>query len=101
MTDIYNLTNLTSSYSAYDFMFNLNLLTDGLLFICLLIILFVILYVNYQSVDNVMGFYIATFIITIICGIGTILGFINLSIFKGLAVVLVILTIYVYNKGSG
>jgi hypothetical protein len=98
MTDIYNLTNISTSYSFYDFAYNINSLTEGLLFIMLLIIIWIIFYVNYQSIDNIMGFYISTFIVTVLAGIGMILGMLNPIIFSGLAVMVLFLSIYVYNK---
>ena len=77
MTDLYNLTNMTESYGGYELFKNVNDLTGQFLFMALLIVLWIIIFVNKNNDDTVMALTSASFIVTIIAVFG-----VSLSLFK-------------------
>lgn len=53
MTQPYNLTNITTSYTPLDWIANINALTNYLLFQGIIIIIFVILVINFLNNQKV------------------------------------------------
>ena len=72
----YNLTNATSSSNMYNMFYNINALSEGLIFGLILISLFFVLMMSLQQFPFVKIFTVDSFVVSVVAFIMFTLGFI-------------------------
>lgn len=80
MTEIYNLTDVTTSYNLMDLTTNLNELTNYYFGAIALMVLFIIIFVAFKSYGTRTALLSSSWIVTLIAGLMFIVGLISYDV---------------------
>lgn len=96
MTQPYNLTNVTTSYTPMDWVININALTNYLMFQAIILIIFVILLINFLNNQKVgLALLNSLWIITILNILAYFIGFVSQEFMVGSIILTLIALFYV------